>query len=298
MSYRILLPILLWTAFSATTVRGQRVKNEFFVLHNAIRGDSTYRTFDQQVKLIQSLGFDGVEINQIDSFEGMKAALDKYRFRGSYFYFKIRLEEPHLDPRLPGAIQALKGSGTVLAPYVVSDTKKFAPSTHDADTMVVRLLRELSDLARPAGLSIALYPHIFFYVERTDHALELVRKAARPNVGVSFNLPHWLATTPKAARAGLFDHLRTMKPYLKLVTVCGASDEDAPSTAAMWDVYIQPLGRGTFDTFGLLRFLTRDLGYKGAIGVQCYNIRGDKPELLRNTIAVWRQYRQKLDQTD
>ncbi len=82
----------------------QKINNHFFVLHNAIRGDSTYKTFDQQVALIKSLGYDGVEINQLESFAGMKAALDKHQFKGSYLYFKINVDQPQLDERLEHAI--------------------------------------------------------------------------------------------------------------------------------------------------------------------------------------------------
>ena len=46
----------------------QKVKNDFFALHNIIRGDSTYNTFDKQVELVKNAGFDGIEINQIESF--------------------------------------------------------------------------------------------------------------------------------------------------------------------------------------------------------------------------------------
>ena len=50
---------------------GQKIKNEFFTLHNIIRGDSTYNTFEKQVELVKNAGFDGIEINQIESFDGM-----------------------------------------------------------------------------------------------------------------------------------------------------------------------------------------------------------------------------------
>jgi len=95
-----LTSLLVTGSCLAQSTKKSRLTNDFFVLHNAIRGDSTYKTFDEQVALIKDLGFDGVEINQLDSFDGLKAALDKHQFTGSYFYVKVNLDSPTLDPRL------------------------------------------------------------------------------------------------------------------------------------------------------------------------------------------------------
>ncbi len=88
----IFLLLLLCCFFENTY--SQKVKNNFFALHNIIRGDSIYNTFDKQVSLIKSTGYDGIEINQVESFEGMKEALDKHSFKASYFYVKINLDTP------------------------------------------------------------------------------------------------------------------------------------------------------------------------------------------------------------
>lgn len=287
------MKILLILLLSIVNAWAQPIQNDFFVLHNAIRGDSTYKTFDQQVSLVKGLGYDGVEINQLDSFDGMMAALDKHALTGSYFYFKINLDDPMLDPRIEEDIRALKGKKTILAPYIVSESKHFVSPSGQADTLVVRLLSQLADWASASNLQVAIYPHVFYYIERTDHALRLVRQINRPNVGLSFNLCHWLATTPHAQRTGWKSQLKTLKPYLKMITICGANDTDAVGNA-IWDSYILPLGTGNFDTYELVQFAIRDLQFTGPIGVQCYAIKADKPTLLRNTMAVWQTYTARL----
>ncbi|GAB3936013.1 hypothetical protein GCM10028804_55770 [Larkinella terrae] len=291
----------LWAVLLTGQLMAQKpvkVQNDFFVLHNAIRGDSTYKTFDQQVGFIKSLGFDGVEINQLDSFDGMKAALDKHQFTGSYFYIKIDVDSPTLDPRIEPDIRALKGTKAVLAPYIISDKKRFASSSGMADTTVVRQIRQMADWAKEAGLQVALYPHVGFYVERVDHALRLVKQIDQPNVGLTFNLCHWLATTPKADRTNWKGLLTTLKPHLKMITISGANDVDAAGMdngpTGIWNQYILPLGTGSFDTYELVRFAVQDLGFKGPIGVQCYAMKGDKPTNLRNTMAVWKQFKTRL----
>ena len=281
---------LLQTVQSAI---GQPVRNEFFTLHNIIRGDSAYNTFDKQVQLIKNAGYDAIEINQLDSFDDMKEALDKYHFKGAYFYVKLKLEEPYLDTRLKSCIDRLSGTGVIIAPYIVSESKKFKSSSHEADTLVIRLVRQISDWATSAKLEVAIYPHLGFYVERTGHALELVEKINRKNVGLTFNLCHWLATTSEQERATLKMQLKALRPYLKMITVSGANDVMSMQKS-VWEDYILPLGSGSFDTYGLIKYAVRDLKFQGPIGVQCYAIKGDKPELVRNTIAVWKTYKARL----
>lgn len=296
------IAVLSCLALLTSTALAQRVRpieNDFFVLHNAIRGDSTYKTFDEQVAFIKELGYDGVEINQLDSFGGMKAALDKHQFTGSYFYVKINVDTPDLDPRIEPDIRALKGSKTILAPFFVSDSKRYAPSSGEADTRVVQQMQQLADWAETAGLQVALYPHVGFYVERANHALRLVRQINRSNLGLTFNLCHWLATTAKADRPRWRKLLTTLKPYLKMITISGANDVEAVGMkngpGGIWSQYILPLGTGSFDTYELVRYAVQDLSFRGPIGVQFYAMKGDKPTNLRNAMAVWQQYKTRLE---
>lgn len=290
--------LLLLVSANGWAQRGRKVQNPFFTLHNAIRGDSTYKTFDQQVAFIKSLGYDGVEINQLDSFEGMKAALDKYGFTGSYFYLKIDLDSP-LDPRIEPAIRALKGTQAVVAPYIISSQKRFAAPSASADSLVIQHLRSVAEWAREAHLPVAIYPHLGYYVQQTEHALRLAQQIDRPTVGLTFNLCHWLATTPRANRSDWKRLLTDLKPYLKMMTISGANNVDASATTngpnGVWEQYILPLGTGSFDTYELVRFAVQDLAFRGPIGVQCYAMKGDKPTNLHNAIAIWRQYKTRLE---
>ncbi|AEI49685.1 sugar phosphate isomerase/epimerase family protein [Runella slithyformis] len=284
----------VWGCCFFTGAPAQKIKNDFFALHNIIRGDSAYDTFDKQVELIKNAGFDGIEINQTQSFDGMKAALDKHRFTGAYFYVRVELKEPYIDKRLEEYIRQLRGSKTIIAPFIIADAARFKPSTHGADTLAVRLLTQISDWAKASGLEVALYPHYGFYVERTDHALALIRQINRKNVGLTFNLCHWLATTSAAERTQLKPHLKELQPYLKMMTVCGANDV-ITQQKTIWDDYILPLGTGSFDTYGLIRYAVKALKFNGPIGVQCYNIKGNKPQLVQTTIKVWRGYTSRLE---
>jgi hypothetical protein len=113
-------------------------------------------------------------------------------------------------------------------------------------------------------------------------------------VGLSFNLCHWLATTSLAERVDLKNHLKELKPYLKMITISGANDIISQKKS-VFDDYILPLGTGSFDTYDLLKYMVKTIKYKKPIGVQCYNIKGNKPQLIQNTMYVWNQYKTRLE---
>ncbi|MEO6000262.1 MAG: sugar phosphate isomerase/epimerase [Chitinophagaceae bacterium] len=271
----------------------QKIKNDFFTLHNIIRGDSTYNTYDKQVELIKNTGYAGMEINSEDMFDEMKASMDTYKLPSSYFYVRIRVDTPHMDSRLEGFINKLKGTKTIIATYIVGSTQ-FPADSHGADTMVIRLLKQVSDWAGNAGLQVAIYPHFGYYIQRTDNALALIKSIRRENLGLTFNLCHWLATTSLEERNGLQSHLKELSPYLKMITISGANNVITQKTN-IWDDYILPLGSGSFDTYGLLKYCLSDLKLKVPVGVQCFNIKTDKYQLVKHTMSVWNEYKQSLE---
>jgi sugar phosphate isomerase/epimerase len=275
------------------SVFAQKVRNQFFAFHNIIRGDALYNTFDKQVEFVKSEGFDAIEINQIENFAEMKAAINKHQFKGAFFYVKLKLEPPFYDSGLEDCIKKLKGTNVIISPFIVSETKRYKPSTHDADKLATHLLQQIGDMAKKSDLEVAIYPHYSFYVERTDHALALTKQVNRKNVGLTFNLCHWLATTNQQERIMLKPHLKELNPYLKMITISGANDVISQSKV-IWDDYILPLGQGSFNTYELVRYIMKDLKFKKPIGVQCYNIKGDKVALVKNTISVWESYKNRL----
>lgn len=105
-------------------------------------------------------------------------------------------------------------------------------------------------------------------------------KVGRDNVGIVFNLCHWLRSGDEV---NLMPRLKEALPRLMMVSVNG-TDHDGD-----WDRLIQPLDRGAFDVRGLLKTL-ESMGYKGPIGLQCYAVKGDAEENLTRSMAAWRSF--------
>lgn len=269
--------------------------NPFFVFNNGVK-DDTHATPARQVALVKRIGFAGMEKNGLDDFAETLAELDRQGLELFTVYVNVNLDpgQPAYDPRLPDAIRSLKGRRTMLWINVTSREGTYAPSSRDGDAAAARVLGEVADLAKASGLRVMVYPHVWFWLESVPHAIELVRKIDRPDVGLAFNLPHWLALTKPADEAALRELLARARPHIFAVSVNGATNlEDKSDRGTIWRSLIQPLGEGTFDTCGLLGTLL-DLGYAGPVGLQCYAVPEAKEEHLARSMAAWRACRERL----
>jgi sugar phosphate isomerase/epimerase len=162
-----------------------------------------------------------------------------------------------IDTSIKQHLAALKGRGTIV--WLPLTSKDFKPSDPAGDAMAVAAVREVADAAAQAGLSVSLYPHFGSLMERVEDAVRIAEKTGRGNVGVTFNLCHWLRTDGPDSLARV---LKLAMPRLSLVTINGA-DRNGKD----WAQLIQPLDRGDFDIGALLAELKR-LGYRGPVGLQ------------------------------
>jgi sugar phosphate isomerase/epimerase len=140
----------------------------------------------------------------------------------------------------------------------------------------------MAEWAKDGGSELLLYPHAGDWIERSEDAVRVAKQVDRPNVGVMFNLCHWLRVSPdRDYRTRLAEAL----PYLRAVSVNGADErDDKPG----WGRYIQPLDSGNFNVALFLKTL-RELGYAGPVGLQCFGIGGDAREHLARSLEAWRK---------
>ena len=139
-------------------------------------------------------------------------------------------------------------------------------------------------------MKVSLYPHTGPWLARFSDAARLANKLDREDVGITFNLCHWLK------EEGDVDPIPAIKAEskrLQFVTINGADKGDTKSMG--WDRLIQTLDRGSYDVAGFVGRLQGEVGWKGPIGLQAFGVQGDRRANLARSMASWRKMSGSLD---
>ena len=283
----VTVPCILLMVSSAAAAQpapdGKGFTNPFFAMDTGTK-DGKHKTPESQAKMLKELGYPGIGWHARGIPQALKA-LDEQGLKMFSVYIGVGIDS---DPtKVPGDVQRvikeLAGRDAIIWLFVTS--RKHKRSSDSGDAAAVELIGRIGDLAAEAGLRVALYPHAGFWVERVEDAVRVVKKVARKNVGVTFNLCHWLKVDDEKTMLARLD---LAMPHLSVVTINGA-DSDGTN----WKTLIQTLDRGTFDTYRLLRAL-KNLGYTGPIGLQAYGIGGDAHDNLTRSMEAWRGFSRKM----
>jgi sugar phosphate isomerase/epimerase len=282
------LSLLLSTVLLTPAVAGEpaRAKTNAFFAFCIDTHDAKKRNLEQQAALLKELGYDGVGHLWLNDIPERLKTLDAASLKLFQITMTVDITpgKQAYDPKFKEVMPLLKGRGVQFV-LLMNGLK---PSDPAGDARAVEIVREMASLASDSGAQILLYPHSYMWMERIEDAVRVADKVDRPNVGVMFNLCHWLRVTKERNYKPL---LASAMPRLWAVSISGADEfDDQPG----WAHYIQPLGRGSFDMLAFLKTL-RQLGYTGPIGLQCYGIPGDVRDNLSESMKVWRSYAAKMN---
>ncbi len=255
----------------------------FFAMDNYFRGAKGI-SIPQRMEILSELGYEGFSTSDLEKLPEMIQAADEHILKLFAVYFGVWIDgdKPGWDPKLDEMLPLLKGRGTVLWPNVQSKTWK--SSDPAGDKAATEILRQLADRAGKMDLNVAIYPHTWFWVETTGDAVRLAEKVDRANVGITFNLCHWLKAD---SNSDLRAVLRSAGKRLWMVSTHGAD-----SNGRDWPQLIQTLDRGTFDQKDLLRAL-HEIHYAGPVGLQGYNVKGDPKDNLTRSMNAWKALTQE-----
>jgi len=243
--------------------------------------DAKKRTIPQQAAMLKDLGYAGCGHLWLNGLETRAKTLSDAGLRLFQVYVKVNLSKPQpLDERRLGEVlPLLKPHRTQLALLMTGGK----PSDTALDDKAVAVIKRLADLAKPHDVTIALYPHVNHWLETCGDAVRIAEKVNRPGeVGAMFNLCHWMKGD---AERDLHAVLEKARPWLMAVSLSGSDTPEQVRTGK--GKFIQPLGQGTYDIGELLGAL-RKIGYSGAIGLQCWGIRGDAAVHLERSMEAWR----------
>ena len=227
--------------------------------------DSARRSPEQQAQLLRELGYDGAGHLWLDELAERVTTLDAAGLRLFQVYLQVNIAPDMASPydaRLEEALPLLRGRDCMLALLV----NGMPPSDPAGDARAVAVVREIADAARAVGARVVLYPHADFWLERIEDGLRVAEQVERPNVGVMFNLCHWLKVDGKSELRAL---LAPALPRLWAVSIHGA--DTAAEVQAGTGAMIRPLDEGAFDVRGFVRLLA-ELGYAGPIGLVAHHV--------------------------
>jgi sugar phosphate isomerase/epimerase len=269
----------------AADTQAKRTALPFFAFGNGTGGFKV--PFDQQAKMLKELGYDGIALDGIQRIPEMRKALDAQGLKMLSVYATVNVapaaKKSPYPPKLKTAIAQLKGSGAQVWLTVGGPT----PSNAEYDAKAVAIFRDIADMAEESGLQVALYPHFGSYIATIDDALRLAKKTDRKNLGMCFNLCHFLKSEDQNK---LEEQLLTAMSHLYAVNINGADAGDTRTFG--WNRLIQPLDRGDFDVSRVLKTL-KGLNYNGPIGLQCYAIPGDPRDNLSRSMKAWQNLSRK-----
>ena len=243
--------------------------------------DAKKRSYAEQARMLKELGYAGVGHIWLDGVAERLKTLDQTGLRLFQITMTVDIapgKTPYDVARFKDVLALVKGRHVQFDLLV----NGMPPSDASADGRGVAILRGMSDLALESGAQLLLYPHVGCWIERIEDSVRVADKVARPNVGVMFNLCHWLRVDKQRNYKPL---LRQAMPRLWAVSLNGADEFDA---GPGWDHYIQPLDQGSLDVAGFLATL-KELGHRGPIGLQCFGIGGDAREHLARSMIAWRR---------
>jgi|GEM_PF-283083 gluconolactonase len=280
-SFRVNRPGLSWKRWqtsngeqSKTSTPKGKYSPRLFAFQNGVH----FRSTEERIKVLKELGYDGIGSANLGD---LTKRVKQYEAAGMKLYSIYTGISATADFKVPAKLQnaivELKDSGTVVELFV---------NCNGNDEQAAGAIRQVAALAEKSGLQIVLYPHTGCYVDTLSDAVRVAKAVDRKNVGVMFNLCHFLMVEPKS---DLSVELDKAKPFLRRVSISGAE-----SGKSNWGQLIQPLDRGSFDQAMLVRLL-RDKGYEGEIGLQCYGIRDDSRQHLERSAKAWQAILAKVN---
>ena len=284
MLQRIAIAGLVLTS-AGGVARAAELDNSFFAMDTG----TAHGFSEAKIAMLADLGYGGVDFSahphferSVDQLPEVLAAVDEHGLKLRAVYFEVDIDGGACPPPVREAMELL-GDRTETAIWAALRSSAHSPRSTTGDAAAVATVRGMAELAARSGLQVALYPHTGYYAERVADNVRIARLAERDNVGVTWNLCHWL----RVEGGRDFEATAAMAlPYLKRVTISGA---DIPEGDLGWDRLIQPLDAGTYDVYGFVSRLRR-LGYTGPVGLQGYGIGGDHRAVLSRSLAAWKGF--------
>lgn len=240
----------------------ENTQPELFVMPNGL----PKLGMDEQASLLKELGYTGVSQLQFKGdVSGLARQIQAYKRCG----LKV------LSVYLPASVEGL--SDDVLH-LLASEGLMIELFFREKSPVIMHAMKRSLKKAGELGVEVVIYPHAGFAVETLAQGVSVLEEFGLSHVGLMFNLCHFLKAEPEE---NVEAALQMISPYLKAVSTSGANLDGRG-----WPELIQTLDRGSFPQHRLFHALD-DVGFKGPVSLQSYNIKGDKAANLERSMAAW-----------
>lgn len=257
-----------------------------FAMDTCFYSSQGTHALDARCEILRELGYDGTYLTLFDeaSWEDLSRFGDTARRHDlavAGVWVRLDVGGDEVNDRLLEAAPLLDGLTRLelgLTDARSTDRRYDATADDHARALIESLLERL-----PNNVEICLYPHINWWLDRFDDAIELCSRIDHDRVGLCFPAYHWYAVQGDPVEP----LLRQAGARLRSVNLCGSR----PTAGGV--PTIETLDAGEIDNFTLLGTLQR-LGYGGMVGVQGYGMGGDAYNNLRRSLAAFRDMTERL----
>ncbi len=188
-----IIPLLLTAAMLSCQSDKKSLDNTFYVFNNGVRTLlNCPESYEGQAELVKRLGYSGLGGHSAVNYYELRAALDKVELDMPDIYFPMNIVNGEIsyDNDLKNILLHSRDRNLLLALHLHADTS--VKNRDEGDSQFVEGIRNLADFVNSLNIEIAIYPHVNFYCETVEHALNIAQMCERENVGIVYNLCHLL----------------------------------------------------------------------------------------------------------
>ncbi len=241
----------------------------------------------EQIKSLDGIGFDGITMplktpKDLEKLEAYQKAKPDLKLFAALCHFDYSKPEDFNRDHFRNVVKKLAAMDAKV--WLITGGPK------GADEEIVRLVREVADLAAAEKVGVSLYPHDNTALETAEETLAILKKADRPNLTISVHQCHEM----RAGNTDRIDAVMTaVGPYMDIVTICG-SDRKVNDNSKDWSDAIKPLGEGDYDPKEFLRALKRHK-FQGPIILHTFGLMKKPASHYRTSHDLYQKMRAEVD---
>lgn len=251
--------------------------------------------FDARCEMLKELGYDATYLTLWNEtawkdLSRLRTVKSKHGLEVASVYVTLDVagdENQRDNRRILRLVETIEGCDHIELAIRTTDKALRHPApmgTENAKRWLDKLLRA----AEKRSVTISLYPHMNFWLDRIEIAVELCRAFNHPSLRAVFCGYHWYAVDGTKLQT----RLEEASPFLRSVNLCGSRRHATP--VGGMPATIEPLDEGDLDNLAFVGLL-RKIGYKGMVGFQGYSIGGDAYTFLKRSLAAFRDIERRLD---